>query len=127
MSDENPSQDPPSRATGLLSPGNLMTSKATGIAAFAFACFSMQGQGSWSTAVTSLFWGTNVDPGAVDLVMVAWGVGCLLMAGLGMGLANRTLQLEEHAWEAHLARAAVLVAAVGAVLALLTIVGGFLH
>jgi hypothetical protein len=113
--------------TGPLSAGNMLTPKATAIAGFAFAVFSMLGQGSWSTAITALFWGTNYDVGTVPHVMVVWGIGCLIMAGLAGWLAHRTLRATNGDWEAHLARAAVLIGTVGAVLATLTIIGGLLH
>jgi hypothetical protein len=74
-----------------------------------------------------LFWGTSYDIGTVPNVMVVWGVGCLIMAGLAGWLALSTLRAADGAWEANLARAAVLVATVGAVLAVLTIVGGLIH
>jgi uncharacterized membrane protein len=104
-----------------------MTPKATAIAGFTFAVFSMMGQGSWSNAITALFWGANYQAGAVPDVMVVWGIGCLVMAGLGAWLARRTLRLVDQTWDAHLARAATLVAAAGAVLALVTVLGGLLH
>jgi hypothetical protein len=110
-------------------PAGLRTPGATAIAGFAFAVFSMLGQGSWSASVTALFWGSNYPMGSVDRVMVAWGASSLLMAALALWLAFRTLvSTQPHEpWAAHLARAAVLVAGVGVVLAVLAIVGGFLH
>jgi hypothetical protein len=104
-----------------------MTPQATAIAGFAFAVFSMLGQGSWSIALTSLFWGENYSVGAVGNVMAAWGVGCLVMATTGAWLASSTIRTSSHTWEAHVARAAVLVAAAGAVLAVLTILGALIH
>ncbi len=128
MSEQNLGGEPQTVRRGVLSPANLMTTQATAIASFAFAVFSMLGQqGSWSTALTSLLWGTSYDIGAVDEVMVAWGVGGLLIAAVGVWLAHRTLRVVDQAWEAHLARAAVLIAAVGALLAVVAILGGLLH
>jgi hypothetical protein len=127
MSEEHLTDEPPTRPAGLFSPVNLMTPKATAIAGFAFAVFSMLGQGSWSTALTTLFWGSSYEMGTVRNVMVVWGIGCLIMAGLGVWLAHTTLRVVEQAWEAHLARAAVLVAGMGAVLAILAIIGGLVH
>lgn len=127
MADQDLGDRPDARKIAPFSRANLMTPKATAIAAFTFALFSMMGQGSWSTALTSLLWGTNYDVGTVPHVMAVWGIGCLIMAGLGVWLAHSTLRLSTQAWEAHLARAAVLVAAAGAVLAILTIVGGLVH
>ena len=125
MSDEELTEDTrPSRGSGLT---ELMTPQAKAIAAFAFAVFSMLGQGTWSTALTTLFWGSSYDMGAVGNVMVVWGVSCLLMAGLGGWLAVSTLRVPTGTWEANLARAAAMVAAVGSVLAVLTIIGGIVH
>ena len=87
----------------------------------------MLGQGSWSTAITALFWGSSYGLGTVPNVMVAWGVGCLLMAGVAGWLARSTLRETDEGWEAHLARAGALVATGGAALAALTIIGGLIH
>jgi hypothetical protein len=109
------------------STANLLTPRATAIAGFAFAVFSMLGQGSWSITLTALFWGNHYAVGSVTDVMTAWGVGCLVMAGIGALLASRTLRAGTDGWEGHLARAAVIVAAVGAVLGVLTIIGSLVH
>jgi uncharacterized membrane protein len=127
MAEQDHTGNPGTRADSPLSPASLLTPRATAIAGFAFAVFSMLGQGSWSTSLTALFWGSRYQLGAVDGVMVVWGVGSLSMAVLGAWLARRTLLAREETWEAHLARAAVLVAAVGAVLAVLTVIGGLVH
>jgi hypothetical protein len=104
-----------------------VTPQASAIAGFAFAVFSMMGQGSWTMALTALLWGTSYDVGTAPHVMAVWGVGCLIMSGLAVWLANGTLRLALHTWEAHLARAAVLIAAAGAVLAVISIIGGLVH
>jgi hypothetical protein len=127
MSEQEFTGESRSPTSSPFSPRNLLTPKATAIAGFAFAVFSMLGQGSWSTAITALFWGTSYDVGTVPHVMVVWGVGCLIMAGLAGWLAHGTLRATDGPWEAHLARAAVLIATVGVVLAALTIVGGLIH
>lgn len=127
MADQDMDRGPDAGATGALSPANLLTPEASAIAGFAFAVFSMLGQGSWSIAITALFWGDSYPAGSVGGVMVGWGVGALLMAALGGWLASRALGVGTVGWDAHLARAAVLVAAVGALLSLLTIVGALLQ
>lgn len=114
-------------AQGPFAPANLLTPKATAIAGFTFAILSMLGQSTWSTALTTLFWGTSYSPDSVPSVMTVWGIGSLVVAGLGVWLAHNTLRVADQAWEAHLARAAVIVAALGALLAVLTIIGGLLH
>ena len=112
---------------GPFAPANLLTPRSTAIAGFTFAVLSMLGQGAWSTALTTLFWGTSYAPGTVPNVMAVWGVGCLVLAALGAWLAHNTLRIADQSWEAHLARAAVIVAALGALLAVLTIIGGLVH
>ncbi len=127
MAEEEFTAESHPRTRSPFSPGNLLTPKATATAGFAFAVFSMLGQGSWGTAISALFWGTNYDIGAVPNVMAVWGIGSLIMAGLAAGLANSTLRATGEAWESHLARAAVLIAAAGAALAILTIIGSLIH
>src|SRR3712207_3344487 len=88
VSDHHSREEPDARDIARLDAGRLMTSKAMAIAAFAFAVFSMMGQGSWSIALTALFWGANYQAGAVPNVMVVWGIGCLVTAGIGAWLAR---------------------------------------
>ncbi len=109
--------------------GALLTPKATAIAGFAFAVFSMQGQGTWSAALQSLFWGGHFAPDQVPVVLGTWAFGALVLAAVGWLLARRTLADAGAAagWEGHLARAAVLVAAAGALLSVLGMVGSLLH
>jgi hypothetical protein len=114
----------PSMVTSLLTPG------ASAIAGFAFAVFSMLGQGTWSTALQSLFWsGGGFPQSSLGAVLSVWAVGTLLMAIVGIVLARRTLAdaVTSASWEGNLARAALLVAAAGVLLSLLGIVGGLLH
>lgn len=124
---EKVTEEPQGPSGPVLSPGRLLTPQASAIAGFAFAVFSMLGQGSWSTALSTLVWGDSFGMGSVRHVMAVWGVGCLAMAALGIWLAHRTLQVADHAWEGQLARATVIVAALGALLAVLTIIGGVVH
>ena len=70
---------------------NLLTPKATAIAGFTFAVLSMLAQSTWSTALTMLFWGSSYSPGTVPNVMAVWGVGSLVMAALGALLAMLTI------------------------------------
>jgi hypothetical protein len=109
--------------------GALLTPKSTAIAGFAFAVFSMLGQGTWTAAVQSLFWGSNFPESQLPSVLGGWAVASLLLAVIAGLLARRTLTEAGGAagWEGHLARAAVLVAAAGAVLSALGIIGALLH
>lgn len=109
--------------------GSLMTPKAAAIAGFAFAVLSMTGQGTWSMAVQTLFWGSNFPQSQVTFVLGSWAVATLVIAALGWLLARRTLSdaVAADSWEGHLARAATLVAGVGAVLSVLGILGSLVH
>ena len=116
--------------TGRLVPtGTVLTPKSTAIAGFTFAVLSMTGQGTWSTGLGALFWGQNFAPSQVDAVVGTWSVATLLLAVLGGLLARRTLAdaTAAVAWEGHLARAGMIVAAVSAVLSLLGILGALVH
>lgn len=108
---------------------DLLTPTSTSIAGLAFAIFSMLGQGTMSITVQSFALGSRYSLGSVDTVMVVWGIGCVLLAVLGGGFAWFTLRANpigpEHGqWPAQLARAAVLIAAVGGTLGILTVIGG---
>lgn len=130
MTGNNPAPRPQTPTAGPLRIANLLTPKAAAIAAFAFAVFSMLGQGSWRPAITTLLWGTDLGMVSAGRVMVGWGIGALLMAALAAGLARMALLVSDAdpaPWEAELARAAVLVAVVGALLSVVTIVGVLLH
>jgi hypothetical protein len=110
-------------------PANVFSPRATAVAGFTFAVLSMIGQGTWGTALQSLFFGSSYSQGSLDRVMVAWGFGSLLVAALGFALAFVSLQgrAGHDAWDAHLARAAVIVSAVGAFFGVVTIIGGLIH
>jgi hypothetical protein len=127
MSEQQPVEP---AATGRLVPtGTLLTPKAAAIAGFTFAVLSMMGQGTWSVALQSLFWGQQFAPSQVSAVVGSWSVATLLIAGLGWLLARRTLGEPTAAvsWEGHLARAGMIVAAVSAGLSVLGVVGALLH
>lgn len=113
------------QATGPGPMAQLLTPKTSAIAGFALAVFSMLGQGSWTIAVQSFF-GTNFGPGDYGSVLITGGIASLALAAGGLLLARRVL-LEPHAgspWEHHLAGAAVIIAGLGAVFGVLTIIGG---
>jgi hypothetical protein len=108
----------------------LLTPRATAIAAFAFAVFSMQGQGTWSQALQTLFWGAGQYPESRVLsVFVTWGLATLLLAVVAGLLALHTLRdaVASTTWEGSLARAAVLVASAGALLSLIGILAGLVR
>ena len=64
------------------------------------------------------------DQGTYYLV---WGVSALVPIGVAALLAMRSLRGSDAGWPAHLARAALILAAVAAAGAVLTAVGGILH
>lgn len=107
----------------------LLTPKATSIAAFAVAVLSLDGQGSWTMAVQALLWGPSFGNGQVSSVMTAWALATLLMTALAALLARRTINFApaRESWECHLARASLIVAAVSACLSVLGLVGSLLQ
>jgi hypothetical protein len=106
-------------------PAGLLTPPAAATTAFALAVFSMLGQGTWTTAVQSFF-GTSFGPNDYSIILAATGVatGALALGALWLGRRVVTDGRAVASWEGHLARAAILVAALGAVLSILTIIGG---
>jgi nitrate reductase gamma subunit len=107
-------------------PAYLLTPKACATAAFALAVFSILGQGSWSLAAQSLFASTIVSEGDYDVLVALAGLPSLALAVGAVLLARRTLLQPRSvlsSWEDHLARASVLVAALGGLLGLLTLLG----
>ncbi|HEY6933264.1 MAG TPA: hypothetical protein VI452_07685 [Marmoricola sp.] len=106
--------------------GGIVTAGSAAIAGFTFAVLSMMGQGTWSLALQSLFFGSSYPQSQFDHVMLAWGCGCLLVAAAGFALARRALHLGPTEGQANLARAAVVVSAAGALLGVLTVIGSLL-
>jgi hypothetical protein len=104
-----------------------MTPTASAVAAFALAFLTLDGQNLLLVGVQSLlgqgFWSSN-EPAGYYLV---WGLAALVPLVLVVLLARVTLAAGRQGWEAHLARAAVIVAAVASFGALLTALGGLLH
>ncbi len=109
--------------------GTVLTPKATAIAGFTFAVLSMTGQGTWSQALQSLFWGANFAQTQLTAVLGSWSAATLLLAAAGWTLGRRTLgdAAAAASWEGHLARAAMIVAAAGAALSALGVLGALLH
>ncbi len=127
---EHQHTDPGAAGSGRSDPaGTLLTAKAAAIAGFTFAVLSMTGQGTWSQALQSLFWGANFSQGQLGAVLGSWSVATLLLAAGGWLLGRRTLGDPTAAvsWEGHLARAAIIVAAVGGALSALGILGAVFH
>jgi hypothetical protein len=108
--------------------GAVLTPGATAIAGFAFAIFSMLGQGTWTQTVQVL-WGPNFAQSQLVHVLASWAVTTLLLAVVAFLLARRTLRDPAAAgsWEGHLARAAMIVAAAGAMLSAVGILAGLVR
>jgi hypothetical protein len=107
--------------------GRLLTPGATAVSAFAFAVLSMQGQGTWSQALETVFWNSGNFPASqVPFVFGVWAFATLLLAVVAWLLAVQTLRdgAAAASWEGHLARAAMIVAAAGAVLSVLGVLAG---
>jgi hypothetical protein len=110
-------------------PSSLLSTEATAIVAFTFAVFSMFGFGSWTLVAQSVL-GSPAGPEDLRWQNVLSALVLLLLSLAAILLGKRVL-FEGHdgasAWPGQLARAAVVVAAVGAALSLVAILGGLLH
>jgi hypothetical protein len=108
-------------------PRSLLTPTAAAVAAFAIAFLTLDGQNLLMVGVQSLLgqgFGSSTTPAGYSLT---WGLAALVPLLLVLALARVTLSALRTGWQAHLARAAVVVAAVAAVGAVLTALGGLLH
>ena len=119
MSDSGvPEEDPaPSRPT-------LLTPQATSVVAIVLACFSLMGQGTWTTAV-QVFFGTVFRESQYADVLTWNAVASLVVSLGGVYFARLTVTARRGviAWDIHLARAAMVIAGIGAVFAAATLVG----
>ena len=108
-------------------PRSLTTPTASAVAAFVVAFLTLDGQNLLLIGIQSLlgqgFWSDNGPAG----YYATWGLAALAPLVVVLLLARVTLRALRSGWEAHLARAAVIVAAVACVGAVLTAVGGVLH
>ena len=107
---------------------SVLTPAATAIAGFAFAVFSMLGQGTWTQTMQAL-WGLNFAQSQFMHVLASWALTTLLLAVVAFVLARRTLRDPAAAgsWEGHLARAAMIVAAAGGLLSAVGILAGLVR
>ena len=103
--------------------GALLTPEACAIAGFTFAVLTMTGQGAWTGLVQALF-GGSFAAGRISSVFASVFVATLLLDALALWLARRALAGASTAgsWSGHLARATVVVAAVAAAVAALSLV-----
>jgi hypothetical protein len=124
MSDDRTASEP-TESTG----GWLLTAEASAIIGFTLAVTSLLGQTSWTTAVQAFF-GSSFAESSFDNVLVWYGVASLAMAGVSMWFGRRATEAEAGSaptWAGHLARAAIVLAAFGALFAVLTVLGGLIH
>ncbi len=104
-------------------PAELLTAEACALAAFALAVATLLGSGTWANVVAAFF--DTFAPSRYSTVVASAALGPLLVAALSVALAARTIASPGvGAWAQHLARAAVLVAAVGVFFAVVTLLGG---
>ena len=101
----------------------LLTPKASAISGFTFAVLAMTGQGTWTQAIQAL-WLPNFPQSQLSSVFASGLAASLVLAVAAFLLGRRALAASTapEAWEAHLGRAAMLVAGVAGLLALLGIV-----
>jgi hypothetical protein len=107
----------------------LLAPAPSAVAAIVLAAVSLMGQNLPLIGVQAVlgqgFQRMSIpDQGTYYLV---WGVSALVPLGLAALLALKSLRGSDAGWPAHLARAALILAAVGAAGAVLTAVGGILH
>ncbi|GAA6528022.1 hypothetical protein IDVR_38260 [Intrasporangium sp. DVR] len=93
---------------------------------FALAVLGLRGQGAWTTALNAFLPG-GFAPNEFVWYVVGAGLGSLALAVGAWWLARRVLigdAMQAPGWAEHLARAAVIISLIAAVLSALTIVGG---
>jgi hypothetical protein len=103
--------------------GTVLTPEACAIAGFTFAVLTMTGQGAWTGLVQALFRG-SFAAGRIGSVFASAFMATLLLDAVALWLARRTLADPSAAWSwaGHLARATVVVAAVAAAVATVSLV-----
>ncbi|AXG14321.1 hypothetical protein DN585_13715 [Intrasporangium calvum] len=109
-----------------LEPRPLLTPESSAIAALALAVLGLRGQGAWTTALNA-FLPDGFAPNEFAWFVVGAGLGSLAVAVGAWWLAPTVLikdAIQAPSWAEHLARAAVLISMIAAVLSALTIVGG---
>jgi hypothetical protein len=106
----------------------VLTPKASAITGFTFAVLAMTGQGTWTQAIQAL-WGASFPQSRVTVVLASAATATLLLAVAGFLLGRRTLAATTagDAWEAHLARAAMVVAGLAAALSAVSMLLGLLR
>jgi hypothetical protein len=103
--------------------GTVLTPEACAIAGFTFAVLTMTGQGAWTGLVQALFRGSFAQ-GRIGSALASVFMATLLLDAVALWLARRAIADPAAAasWAGHLARATVVVAAVAAAVAALSLV-----
>ncbi len=110
------------------SPAALLSPEAQALAGFTFALLSMFG-GGIANLVAQAVLGFTFDSSQARLHVVVPGLVLLFLALLGIWLGRQVIRggwEEAPTWAGQLARAAVIVAVVGVVVSLVTIIGGWI-
>jgi hypothetical protein len=97
---------------------SYLTPEACAISAFTFAVLTLDGQGIFALTAQALFRGSFAES-RVGLVLASTYVATLLLVAGAVWLARRTLRhpVAAGTWAGHLARAAVVLAGVGGLIA----------
>ena len=119
MSDD----DQPALRTGTTSTGSVLTPEACAIAGFTLAALTMTGQGAWTGVAQALF-GSSFPASSLGTVLASGFLAAVVVDGLAVLLARRTLvdPGSRAGWAGHLARAAIVLAVLGAGFSLLALV-----
>jgi hypothetical protein len=107
-------------------PSPFFSPPVCAVAAFALAATGLLGQSVLSAALSVLFGPQFSTDGSMTTYYVVMGAGMAAQGVLAVLLAVRAVR-SGIAWEANLARAAVLVSAVSLVAGVATVVGAVIH
>lgn len=104
-----------------------VAARTNGIVGLVLAILSLQGQGSWTTAIQAVF-GYQLGPDQFRVAMAISGLVTLGFAVAAFVLGRRALAGHGGAapWEQHVGGAAVVLGAIGALISMVTVVGSLL-
>ncbi len=114
----------PDRTVG---PDLAVRARSGAVVGLVLAVLSLQGQGSWTLAIQSIF-GLRFGPDQFGVVMALTGLAALALSVAGVVLGRRATSSPAGAasWEQYVGRAAVVLGVLGAVIAVVTVVGSLL-
>jgi hypothetical protein len=105
--------------------GSVLTPMAAAISGFTVSAFSLVSNGAWALAIQTMLTSDNGLDASYHTVVVWIGGAQVLLAFLGLALAQRVLATTLPADAArHLAGAAVVVGGIGLLVGLLTMLSG---